>query len=88
MSRNSKNARLQKLEEAMPKNRSAAARERRANGEQRKPGRAAAPKHDKKRAWWQMIPRVSYAQWIKGGGKAARRSSTSNEEVAADGAAG
>lgn len=53
MSRNNKNARLQKLEEAMPKNRSAAAKARRATGEVKKPGRATAPKHGKKHAWWQ-----------------------------------
>lgn len=71
MSRNSKNARLQKQEEALPKNRSAAAKARAASGEKHRQGRAAAPKHAKTRAWWQ---RGSYSQFIKGGAKAAKRS--------------
>lgn len=70
MSRNSKNARLQKLEESLPKNRSAAARARAESGESRKPGRAAAPKHGKKNAWWQRG--TSYSQFIKGGAKAGK----------------
>lgn len=69
MSHNSKNARLQKLESELPKNRSAAAKARRASGEVRAPGRAAAPKHGKKNAWWQ---KGTYAEFIKGGGKKRR----------------
>lgn len=73
MSRNNKNARLQKLEEALPKNRSAAAKARRAAGEApRKPGRATASTHGKKNAWWQKG--LSYAEFIKGGGKNKRKS--------------
>lgn len=70
MSRNSKNARLQKAEEQMPKNRSAAAKARAAEGKTSKPGRAAAPKHNKKNAWWQRG--ISYSQFIKGGAKAVK----------------
>lgn len=70
MSRNSKNARQQKAEEQMPKNRSAAAKARAASGEARKPGRAAAPKHNKKNAWWQR--KITYSTFIKGGAKAVK----------------
>lgn len=66
MSRNSKNARLQKMEEALPKNRSAAAKAKRAEGKVTKPGRATSPTHGKKRAWWQL---GTYAEFVKGGGK-------------------
>lgn len=69
MSRNSKNARLVREAKAMPKNRSAAAKARAASGETRKPGRATAPKHSKKNAWWQ---RGTYSSFIKGGAKAGR----------------
>lgn len=85
MSRNNKNARLQKQEAALPKNRSAAAKARAASGETRSPGRAAAPKHGKKNAWWQ---RGTYASFIKGGAKAgksrrAEEGASSGEEAAA-----
>jgi hypothetical protein len=72
MSRNNKNARLHKLAESLPKNRSAAAKARRAQGEARKPGRAAAPNHGKKNSWWQK--NITYAEFIKGGGKKPRKS--------------
>ena len=72
MSRNNKNARLQKLEESLPKNRSAAAKARRASGEVKQPGRATAPKHAKKKAWWQVGDR-SYTSFVKGGGKKQRK---------------
>lgn len=81
MSRNSKNARLQKQEEALPKNRTAAAKARAASGEQRRPGRAAAPKHGKKNAWWQRVPK-SYSLFIKGGAKAGRKSQSEVAEAA------
>lgn len=71
MSRNNKNARLQKLEEALPKNRSAAAKARRASGEVKQPGRATASKHAKKKAWWQTGDR-SYSSFVKGGNKKRR----------------
>lgn len=83
MSHNSKNARLQKMEEALPKNRSAAAAQRRADGKPRAQGRATTPKHGKKNAWWQRG--ISYAQFIKGGAKAGRRNTTDNDSE--DGAA-
>jgi hypothetical protein len=83
MSRNNKNARLQKAEEALPKNRSAAAKERRANGEVKKPGRATAPKHNKSKAWWQTGDK-SYTSFVKGGGKKQRKNKeeTATIEVA------
>lgn len=73
MSRNNKNARLHKLAEALPKNRSAAAKARKASGEApRKPGKATASCHGKKNAWWQK--NLSYAEFVKGGNKKPRRS--------------
>lgn len=72
MSRNSKNARLQKAEEALPKNRSAAAKARRASGQVRQPGRSTQSTHGKKNAWWQKG--LSYAEFVKGGGKSKRKS--------------
>lgn len=80
MSRNNKNARLQKLEEALPKNRSAAAKARKASGEApRKPGKATASSHGKKNAWWQKG--ISYAEFVKGGGKKPRKSAKEDAGV-------
>ena len=80
MSRNNKNARLHKLAEALPKNRSAAAKARKAAGEApRKPGRATNATHGKKNAWWQK--NLSYAEFIKGGGKKPRRSAQAEAGV-------
>lgn len=75
MSKNSKNARLNR--EA--KERSAS----RKNGNKLGPseGRATAPKHGKKKAWWQIFH--SYSDFIKGGGKKAQRGQLPVEEEAA-----
>lgn len=81
MSRNSKNARLQKQEEALPKNRSAAAAKRRGEGKPHAQGRAAAPKHGKKNAWWQR--HMTYSQFIKGGAKAAKSNKTNESDAEA-----
>lgn len=78
MSKNSKNARLHKQASEQPKNRSAAARARAASGETRQPGRASAPAHGKKKAWWQVFR--SYSDYIQGGGKRAPR----NEKLAVE----
>lgn len=80
MCRNNKNARLQKMEEALPKNRSAAAKARRAEGKVTTQGRATAPKHTKRNAWWQRKG-MTYAMFIKGGAKPTRK--TSGEDAGA-----
>lgn len=79
MSKNSKNARLIAARKAMPKNRSAAARARRESGEVRQPGRASAPSHGKKKAWWQVFK--SYRDYISGGGKKVQRAEKLDVEV-------
>jgi len=73
MSRNSKNARLHAQARALPKNRSAAAKARRASGEVRQPGRATSPSHGKKNAWWQN---GDYATFVKGKQKRGKRTET------------
>jgi hypothetical protein len=83
MSRNSKNARLQKLEEALPKNRSAAAKARRAAGKPQGQGRATQASHGKKNAWWQ---KGTYAEFIKGGGKSRKSRNTTETPETADAA--
>lgn len=66
MSRNSKNAQRIKAAKEQPKNRSAAALTRRAEGKPASNGRGGKPT-TKKNAWWQKFP--SYAAYIKGGKK-------------------
>lgn len=66
MSRNSKNAKRIVAAKALPKNRSATARARRAEGKAPLTGHTS-PAHGKKRAWWQLFP--SYAAYLKGGKK-------------------
>lgn len=79
MSRNSKNARQHVAARALPKNRSAAAKARRASGEVRQPGRATASSHGKKNAWWQ---KGTYAEFVKGKQKRGKRSEAGTEEAA------
>lgn len=69
MSRNSKNAQRYAAARALPKNRSAAARARRADGKpaQSPPRRPSS----KKNAWWQKFS--SYSAFTKGGKKGAQR---------------
>lgn len=68
MSRNSKNAKRIASAKALPKNRSATARARRAEGKTPQTGHTS-PAHGKTRAWWQKFP--SYKAYIQGG-KSAR----------------
>ena len=75
MSRNSKNAKRIQAAKALPKNRSAAAKAKRAEGKPATTGRTSTPAHGKKNAWWQKFP--SYGAFIRGGKKGNR-----NEEVA------
>lgn len=64
MSKNSKNSRRIAAAKALPKNRSAAARARRAEGKPATNGRSGKPS-TKKNAWWQKFP--SYAAYLRGG---------------------
>lgn len=64
MSRNSKNAKRHQAARDLPKNRSAAARARRAEG---KPATAPRRPSTKKNAWWQKFP--SYGAFIRGAKK-------------------
>ena len=75
MSRNSKNGKRIAAAKALPKNRSAAAKVRRAEGKPAGTGRTGQSLHGKKNAWWQKFP--SYGAFIRGGKKGNR-----NEEVA------
>lgn len=68
MSRNSKNARRHVAAKALPKNRSAAARAKRAEGKKATNGRTGSATK-KRNAWWQKFP--SYGAWIRGGKKQA-----------------
>lgn len=70
MSKNSKNARRQQQEDALPKNRSAAARARRASGSVQTAPRSG--NRTKKHAWFQTGDR-SYSTFIKGGNKRQRK---------------
>lgn len=64
MSRNSKNAKRIAAAKALPKNRSATARARRAEGKAPLTGHTS-PAHGKKNAWWQKFP--SYKAYLAGG---------------------
>lgn len=66
MSRNNKTARRLVAARALPKNRSAASRARRAEGKSASNGRTGKAT-TKKNAWWQKFP--SYGAWIRGGKK-------------------
>lgn len=66
MSRNSKNARRIATAKTLPKNRSAAARAKRAEGKPATSGRSGKPT-SKKNAWWQKFP--TYAAYLRGGKK-------------------
>lgn len=66
MSRNNKNARLHAARKALPKNRTAAAKARRAEGKPATNGRTGKPSQ-KKNAWWQKFP--SYGAWLRGSKK-------------------
>jgi hypothetical protein len=66
MSRNSKNAARIKAAKDLPKNRSAAARAKRAEGKPATNGRSG-PKSTKKNAWWQKFP--TYGAFVRGGKK-------------------
>jgi hypothetical protein len=66
MSRNSKNARRIAAAKALPKNRSAAARARRAEGKPATNGRGGK-QSTKKNAWWQKFP--TYGAYLRGGKK-------------------
>lgn len=70
MSKNSKNARRIAAARALPKNRSAAARARRAEGKPATNGRNGKPSQ-KKNAWWQKFP--SYHAFLKGDKAAKQR---------------
>lgn len=90
MSRNSKNARLHRQERERSANK-VAARAAVAKGdapkpEAKTPGRATAPKHNKRSAWWQRG--MPYAQFIKGGAKTSRKSSSDSAGESAEGLAG
>lgn len=74
MSRNSKNARRLVAARALPKNRSAAARARRAEGKPATNGRTGKPSQ-KKNAWWQKFP--SYHAYIIGAKKAQKQADAS-----------
>lgn len=69
MSQNSKKARRLVAARALPKNRSAAARAKRAEGKPATNGRSGKPSA-KKNAWWQKFP--SYGAYIRGGKKGNR----------------
>jgi hypothetical protein len=66
MSRNSKNARRIAAAKTLPKNRSAAAKARRAEGKPATNGRSGKPS-TKKNAWWQKFP--TYGAFLRGGKK-------------------
>lgn len=66
MSKNAKNGRRIAAAKALPKNRSAAAKARRAEGKPATSGRSG-PASTKKNAWWQKFP--SYGAFIRGGKK-------------------
>lgn len=76
MSRNSKNARLIKQAKERAIARQGRAKTE-ATGEKKPQGRATTPCHGKTKAWWQ---RGTYAQFIRGGGKAAKRDNADGGE--------
>lgn len=66
MSRNNKNARRIQAAKQLPKNRSAAAKARRAEGKPATNGRDGK-QSTKKNAWWQKFP--TYGAFVRGGKK-------------------
>ena len=66
MSSNNKSARRTAARKALPKNRSAAAKARRAEGKPATNGRTGKAT-TKKNAWWQKFP--NYGAFIRGGKK-------------------
>jgi hypothetical protein len=74
MSQNNKKARL--LREARVRSAARKNAGPKAEGGEKRQGRATAPKHGKTKAWWQ---RGTYAQFIRGGGKTAKRDSRDSE---------